>query len=203
MYHHIRLLWASNRFWKTNIQLFGFYLKYVSYGNGIVILTSTNSKLMWASSYSMLTSQLPSPASEGQQLINRGTKASSVLCNRHFSTPTSVWMGKGFEGCFRPIYIHMIIRKKIHVGRHFFLPAIVTWIAPYRHLDGFGVEHHEHSDFLIGLVFCPIYHRLCATSPCLIFRIVALLHHDPFWRSVSLPISSGRYIKKYIAIFAL
>lgn len=74
-----------------------------TYGKGIVILTSINSKFVWASSYSILTSQLPSPASDGQQLIRRGTNCSSLLCNLHFSTPTSVSSGNGFEGCFKPI----------------------------------------------------------------------------------------------------
>lgn len=80
-----------------------YILKQFTYGNGIVMTTSDNSKLVWDSSYSIFTSQLPSPASEGQQLICKGTNASSVLCNRHFKTPTSECSGNGFEGSFRPI----------------------------------------------------------------------------------------------------
>lgn len=74
-----------------------------TYGKGIIMLTSINSKFRWASSYSILTSQLPSPASDGQQFICNGTKLSSELCKRHFNTPTSVCNGNGFEGCFKPI----------------------------------------------------------------------------------------------------
>lgn len=67
------------------------------------MLTSESSRSGWVSSYSILTSQLSSPASDGQQLISNGTKFSSVLCNLHFKTPTSVLSGKGFAGCFKPI----------------------------------------------------------------------------------------------------
>mmetsp|Transcript_18197 Transcript_18197/g.50982 ORF Transcript_18197/g.50982 Transcript_18197/m.50982 type:complete len:343 (-) Transcript_18197:325-1353(-) len=42
------------------------------------------------------------PEREGQQLMVRGTRASSLLCIRHFRIPSSLPVGNGREGSLRP-----------------------------------------------------------------------------------------------------
>lgn len=45
----------------------------------------------------MLTYDSP-PEMEGQQLMDRGTTASSRVCSRHLSTPSGAPVGKGRAG---------------------------------------------------------------------------------------------------------
>mmetsp|Transcript_14015 Transcript_14015/g.30322 ORF Transcript_14015/g.30322 Transcript_14015/m.30322 type:complete len:247 (-) Transcript_14015:792-1532(-) len=71
-----------------------------AWGSGMTMLTFCRSKSAELS-YSMFTYDCP-PETDGQQLMVRGTKDSSLDCMRHFRMPSSDPVGKGRDASFRP-----------------------------------------------------------------------------------------------------
>ena len=108
-----------------------------------------NSRSVFSSSYSMLTSQPPDPLSLGQQLIDKGISESSLLVNLneamirrdltltttlkyvqcvfhshlHLSTPTPVLTGNGLAGFFSPITL-LVLKSSLSM-----LGCVCSWIA--------------------------------------------------------------------------
>lgn len=163
---------------------------FYTHGNGIEMQTSCNSKRWCSSSYSMLTSQPPSPFSEGQQLTVREKFYANEKC------PTITGDGKFY--LLTELMIRLVFANAISELQHLCSMGMVSlnssirsghasWTIPCRHWDVSEAECPLNRYFGLPLWCEPIFHQKFAMSTNRTIRMPVNCRHDQFVRRLYLP----------------